>query len=76
MQKLHNWVDKTSGALKQKLDEKLTRFVVTTGIPFSVIDSSVFKEMLELMRPSYTPPSAGVVSQLCSKKSMMQIWRK
>ncbi|PKY55072.1 hypothetical protein RhiirA4_503246 [Rhizophagus irregularis] len=45
------------------IDRALIRAFVCCGIPFAVIDSPFFRELLYQLRPNYTPPTRKVLSE-------------
>lgn len=48
----------TSNALKEKIDAALARAVYMSNCPFNLLDNDYWQHALNLLRPSYIPPSA------------------
>lgn len=59
---LTNFLDSVSTEQKQRIDNYIGRFFVGCNIPFSIIDSSFFKEMVRELRPAYSPPCSKTLS--------------
>jgi hypothetical protein len=50
--------------LTNLLDLTLAKFFIGCNIPFSVVESQYFKNMLQALRPSYTPPALHELSSV------------
>lgn len=52
----------TSVALKIKIDEALTRALIMSNCPLNLFENVYWQMAINLMRPSYAPPSRFLVS--------------
>jgi len=62
--KLHPFIGKMTPKEKSKLDEKVTRLIYCNNLPFSLVDSKEFKELMACAsKGSYIPPSRKQIGE-------------
>ena len=61
---LHNHFEIAKISTQQQLylDQLLLRFIVTSGIPFKVVENSFFERFISNLRPSYQIPNSKKIS--------------
>lgn len=62
--RIDTFVDKVSYAEKAAIDSQLIKFLCGCNIPFDVLDSTHFKELVKLLRPAYEHPSKNTINNL------------
>src|SRR5215469_14457159 len=60
--KLSEYVLTTSNAQKEDIDKKIARFFYANNIAFFCVESKHFLEMIEVLRPGYSPPSRKILA--------------
>src|SRR5215469_8505426 len=60
--KLSEYVLTTSNAQKEDIDKKIARFFYANNIAFFCAESKHFLEMIEVLRPGYSPPSRKILA--------------
>jgi hypothetical protein len=62
---MENFVDRTNADEAGHIDTLISRFVYRTGIPFRVVDSNAFQELIKALRPAYfktKPPTSNILT--------------
>lgn len=57
-----SYIDTMNASEKKEIDLAVAKFVFGCNIPFSVVDSIHFKDLLQKLRPSYQSPGRKVIS--------------
>ncbi|XP_025051378.1 uncharacterized protein LOC102368925 isoform X2 [Alligator sinensis] len=55
------FVVRTGKCQQDPIDEKIARFIYATNSPFRIVHNTCFVEMVECLRPGYTPPGRADV---------------
>lgn len=59
---MNKFVSKTSLQDKNKIDLVVAKLFYACNIPFAVVESEAFKNLIHILRPSYKPPSRKQLS--------------
>ncbi|XP_076863998.1 uncharacterized protein LOC143516329 isoform X2 [Brachyhypopomus gauderio] len=57
-----------SASRKQMLDEALLNFILTDCQPLSIVESEGFKELVQVLEPSYVLPTRKTIKKMVAKK--------
>ncbi|XP_077260899.1 uncharacterized protein LOC143896758 [Temnothorax americanus] len=60
--KLNSFIDNLSNQQKTRIDDTLIEFFYGCNIPFKLVESKLFLNFLNAIRPAYTPPSVEAMS--------------
>lgn len=59
---IDRWIDRTDAALMDELNEAFSKMIYSSGVPFVFADHPNVKKFLQLVKPSWNPPSAKVIA--------------
>ncbi|XP_038132701.1 uncharacterized protein LOC119777768 isoform X2 [Cyprinodon tularosa] len=65
---IHDTPMMNSASRKQMLDEAVLNFIVKDCQPLAVVENEGFRELLQLLEPSYVLPTRKTIKQLLAKK--------
>ena len=54
---MSQFIHRTTCSEKEQIDLQMAKYISATNTPFSAVQNSEFKKLVQLLRPGYNPPS-------------------